>query len=276
MSSTELLPSGIPDTTEYQRALALPAFKSLKSFSDNFLQTNNTSLGEYSKKWVQDPLYQWSRQWEYHYVHNRLQPLLSTGGGTVLDAGAGFTFFPYYLTANFNDCNIYCCDYDPMLETLYKQANDKTGAAIKFDVADMKQLAYDDNFFDTAYCVSVLEHTDDYDKIIDEFYRVLKPGGRLIITFDLSIDGQRDISRERGEGLLKSLTRQFTSDTDTTTALSVAMDSPESFTTLHAEKIDPALLPWKPRSAIRKTAQKLIGKNWPPPLTFYCICLSKP
>jgi ubiquinone/menaquinone biosynthesis C-methylase UbiE len=36
--------------------------------------------------------------------------------------------------------------------------------------------------FDAIICISVLEHVFEYDKAINEIERVLKPGGKLLLT----------------------------------------------------------------------------------------------
>jgi len=43
-------------------------------------------------------------------------------------------------------------------------------------------LPFDDNSFDVVTMLAVLEHIDDDEKILKEVYRVLVPGGKLIIT----------------------------------------------------------------------------------------------
>lgn len=39
-----------------------------------------------------------------------------------------------------------------------------------------------DKTFDSAFCCSVLEHTREPWKAFDEFYRILKPGGKIILS----------------------------------------------------------------------------------------------
>jgi SAM-dependent methyltransferase len=48
-----------------------------------------------------------------------------------------------------------------------------------------------DDYFDRVFCISVLEHIDDIEvkqKGIAEMVRMVKPGGKLILTFDLGIN----------------------------------------------------------------------------------------
>ena len=56
-------------------------------------------------------------------------------------------------------------------------------ADVKMDVHD---IPFEENTFDVVICNHVLEHVDDADKVMKEFYRVMKPGGWGI--FQVPID----------------------------------------------------------------------------------------
>jgi len=62
--------------------------------------------------------------------------------------------------------------------------------AIDMDVAhpwvhqgDATQLQYEDNSFDAACSISVYEHIPDVDKAMSELFRVVVPGGIIILSF---------------------------------------------------------------------------------------------
>ncbi|MCK4669667.1 MAG: class I SAM-dependent methyltransferase [Nanoarchaeota archaeon] len=53
---------------------------------------------------------------------------------------------------------------------------------VKYYIGDVGNIPYKDNTFDCIICIDVLEHIKDEKKAISELTRVLKKGGRLIVT----------------------------------------------------------------------------------------------
>lgn len=47
---------------------------------------------------------------------------------------------------------------------------------------DVSKLPYDDNFFDIVSCMDVLEHIEHDEKAVKEIFRILKPGGEMLLT----------------------------------------------------------------------------------------------
>jgi len=91
-----------------------------------------------------------------------------------------------YANGNFLDLG---CGNKPY-ESLYKPL---TVSQIGCDVVQSDQntvdvlcpatdLKFGNNQFDTILCTQVLEHVFEHDKLMSETFRVLKPGGHLILT----------------------------------------------------------------------------------------------
>jgi len=52
----------------------------------------------------------------------------------------------------------------------------------RFDITDLDTLNFSDNFFDVILCLETLEHTPDPEKLLKEFYRVLKPNHFMVLS----------------------------------------------------------------------------------------------
>ena len=59
---------------------------------------------------------------------------------------------------------------------------------------DVHNIPFEENTFDVVICNHVLEHVDDADKVMKEFYRVMKPGGWGI--FQVPIDYNNSVTIE--------------------------------------------------------------------------------
>lgn len=268
---------GFPAPDAYQALVASAAFQTMAACSDAFLQRNHEGMGYYRLRWGKDPLRNWSRQWEYPYVFQSVRQYAAEQATPlkILDAGCGVTFLPWLLLESLPDASVSCCDQDERLAGIYARINAGAAKGVEFTRADLAALPYPDATFDVVYCISVLEHTRNYPDIIQEFRRILRPGGRLIITFDVSLDGMHEISVPDGERLLDVLGKALTYKRQHRLAAELAAGP--VLTTHAAGKIDPQLLPWKfpLYSRCRASLKKGRWVTWPPKLTVYCLTADK-
>jgi len=184
----------------------------MERFSNAFVARHEDTFRVYSTRWVRDPLHQWSRQWEYCYVMQELLALQNCHDGSVLsvlDAGSGITFFPYYICHAIPGTQVACCDVDESLTPLYERANKRESAQPLFVARDIRRTELGEQSRDAVYCISVLEHTHNHEEILSEFHRVLKCGGWLILTFDISRDGRDQISLSESRQLVNKLCTRF-------------------------------------------------------------------
>ena len=265
------LRTGIPLLSELDAHLASEEYKRHVEFNRTFLEKNSAAMDKYGKLWAKDTFRLWSRRWEYPFVAQRVLDAAAKGQATdgpfrLLDAGSGVTYFPYFLRAQNPRIEVTCFDsnasYHPMFEAV-NQTMDET--KVKFEEGWLQKLPFGDKSFDAVCCISVLEHTSNYGEILDEFARVLRPGGLLVLTFDLSLDGRFELPRAVAADLLAELSRKFNAPADVDLQQELAkMEKPAEagiLTTDHIRETQPYLLPWK--HPMLKAAHDLVkGHGW--------------
>ncbi|MEI6515997.1 MAG: class I SAM-dependent methyltransferase [bacterium] len=131
-----------------------------------------------------------SRLWEFPFA---IQEADLSPGMTCADIGCGRTPFTIYLD-RIARCKVTGFDPD-VFETgdrhkafgVPQEFIQRTGLTIKR--SGMDQIDVPDNFFDRVFCISVIEHVEALTarKGIREMARILKPGGRLILTMDVEL-----------------------------------------------------------------------------------------
>lgn len=218
-SSRPPVTHGYPRVDAYARLEGDPVHQAMRRFDDEFLARNRDALRDYSAHWVADPLHHWSRRWEYPYVYERLAAWITrraadaqagAGGGVrILDAGSGLTFFPHFLCRELPVEGVECCDRDPAMARDAARLVPPASEKVRYDTRDLANLGFPDESFDCIYCISVLEHTAERDRIAAEFQRTLRPGGLLVVTIDVSLDGKAEIPRDEAAQLMGELERRF-------------------------------------------------------------------
>jgi SAM-dependent methyltransferase len=98
-------------------------------------------------------------------------------GSTILDAGCGFGEWVTYLRAIGYDAK--GCDYSPELVRRLREAY----PGVEWTQADIRALPYANGSFDAVISWGVIEHDEAGPAAaLQEFRRVLRPGGAAIVT----------------------------------------------------------------------------------------------
>ncbi len=141
------------------------------------------------------------RSW---HIRRELRKLKSGGFSPELiaDAGSGFGQYVYYLSKLFPRARI------RGLDIKQEQVDDcnaffgKTGKGdrISFQYADLTQLN-DKEVYDLILCVDVMEHIEEDRRVLQNYYRALRPGGILLISTP-SDQGGSDVHHEHDDSFI--------------------------------------------------------------------------
>lgn len=139
-------------------------------------------------------------------IVQHLKPELFRTTGKVLDVGAGASPWRDWLV---NASSYQALDIDSAAE--FGMGRDSAGI-IYYDGINMP---IQDGQYDAVMCIEVLEHAQDPGKLVSEIFRVLKHGGKLILTMPWSARRHHiphDYQRLSREGLHRLLTSEGFSD----------------------------------------------------------------
>jgi 2-polyprenyl-3-methyl-5-hydroxy-6-metoxy-1,4-benzoquinol methylase len=274
-----LLPcDGYPPIKLYERLSSDGVYKSMERFSDEFLRDNADALRNYSELWVKDPLRTWSRSWEYLYVYCRLCDILQDRPATrvqLLDLGSGLTFFPHWIASQHSGVTIRCIDNDPQLIRDSKKLVSPAIRSAEYEEQDLGTLNLPDSAFDVVYCISVIEHCLEIADIFANLKRIIKPGGHLLLTIDVSPDGASDVPFDKAATLLQHLMRNFASSVDYA-ALLGAYDESKMLNTRWVRQRLPELLPWQKRGLLTRLWRHIrYNESMGGPFSLLtCFCMS--
>jgi SAM-dependent methyltransferase len=114
-----------------------------------------------------------------HIVHE----LKSEKPAKILDAGTGRGYISLMLAAQNPQSSVIGIDYSStQVRAAEKLRRKRKIANCSFLRNDVMDIRFSDNIFDAAVSVGSIKHWPDGLKGLREIYRVLKPGGTLIIS----------------------------------------------------------------------------------------------
>ncbi len=124
----------------------------------------------------------YSRVWEYPWVWFQLESLKGNGL-RVLDIGSERSPFPWFLATQGFD--VVVSDISPNYWRVWQRASRQLDVSVRKHIVNAQELDLRTASVDVYLSVSVIEHVPDKAKVIAEAARVLRPGGLLVMTFDV-------------------------------------------------------------------------------------------
>lgn len=123
------------------------------------------------------------RQAQIDLIEELLQWAQVQQAENILDVGCGIGGSSLYLAQKFN-ANATGITLSPVQASRASERAVEFGLQDRtnFQVADALNMPFEDNSFDLVWSLESGEHMPDKQKFLQECYRVLKPGGKLILV----------------------------------------------------------------------------------------------
>ncbi|MEN8259558.1 MAG: methyltransferase domain-containing protein [Pseudomonadota bacterium] len=137
-------------------------------------------------------------------------------GHSVLDVGCGPGIDAMALTRLVSPHGkVFGLDHDAEMIDMARKSAAEAGLAdrLEFHTGDAASLPFRDGFFDSCRAERLFMHLPDADRVLVEIIRVLKPGGRIVVTetdwASVSCDSdetdtERKLARFRAEQILSN------------------------------------------------------------------------
>ncbi|NEP11166.1 MAG: methyltransferase domain-containing protein [Symploca sp. SIO1A3] len=111
----------------------------------------------------------------------------------VLDLGAGYGPAARHLAGKYG-CHVTCLNISEEQNQENERRNREHGLDNLIDIVhgNFKDIPFEDGSFDLVWSQDALFHTDGQDQVLEEAYRVLKPGGQLLFMDILQADDCQD------------------------------------------------------------------------------------
>lgn len=167
----------IPTLSDYWSAKNSDIFAEMDAFETEWRQKHKIKGYD-----CRSTLRHWSRTWEYPFVFEHVS------SGKILDVGCGWSFFPSFIDENIGG-EIHLLDSDIGVISWYDHLS-RSGFRTHWQ--DIHHTSFRDEEFDTILCVSTLEHVHNPQAAFLEMQRILKPGGKLILTYDIDLTTMTD------------------------------------------------------------------------------------
>jgi ubiquinone/menaquinone biosynthesis C-methylase UbiE len=126
--------------------------------------------------------------WQHHVLRvaiNDLRRLAGDSlpqGGTLLDVGCGQGRSFRYLSDVFAPTRMLGLDADPHSIELSRAEAARQGIDVTLFASDCARIDLPDASVDIVFCHQTFHHLVEQERALDEFWRVLKPGGLLLFA----------------------------------------------------------------------------------------------
>ena len=116
---------------------------------------------------------------------------------TICDAACGYG--AYSLAFASNGFQVTSFDISPSAAEITRQGLERYGITADVKAASILSTGYGDEVFDGVVAGSVLDHMTvaDAQKALSELYRITKPGGLILVSFDTAEESDLEMAHER-------------------------------------------------------------------------------
>lgn len=134
---------------------------------------------------------------ESYYSQIAEEVVSNLRSGTILDLGTGPGYLPIEMVKRSKSLKVHGIDLCGKLINMARVNASKAGVSdrLKFEKGNAAKLRFDDNSYDMVISTGMLHMLKEPGKVLNECYRVLRPGGEVWIYDPAQVGNRVDIKR---------------------------------------------------------------------------------
>jgi SAM-dependent methyltransferase len=126
-------------------------------------------------------------QQKNYSIDQELSSLKVNDNDIILDAGCGSGLLSRHLVNTYDNIKVHACDRSSIRVQQAREYSQVKGCGdIIYSEQGLEKTTFPDNNFDTVISRYVIEHLDNPQAVINELYRITKPGGQAYL---IDVDG---------------------------------------------------------------------------------------
>ncbi len=125
----------------------------------------------------------WSKIWEYPWLWEHALREVAWPGKHLVDLGSEISPMPWFLATL--GARVTLIETDAQWIPHWEALRERLRVDVDWHIVDSERLPVADAAADAVTSFSVIEHQPDKPLAVNEVARVLKPGGRLAVSFDI-------------------------------------------------------------------------------------------
>ena len=104
------------------------------------------------------------------------------GEGKIIELASGLSYFLQMAKKKYPKSEVWGIDFSTTAKERMSKEESSPEESVNYVVGDALNTPFKDNYFDNVVSGEFIEHLEEPQALIDEMYRICKPGGNMVLS----------------------------------------------------------------------------------------------
>jgi len=102
--------------------------------------------------------------------------------GKIIELASGLSYFLQMVKKKYPESSVWGIDFSVVAKERMSKEESSLKESVNYILGDALNTPFKDDYFDTVVSGEFIEHLERPQELIDEMYRICKPGGQIILS----------------------------------------------------------------------------------------------